>query len=79
MVRYVTISKFASISGYTENAIRSKIRDDIWQERSVWIRAPDNRILIDTQGYEAWVLTGRRIEVGRRNRPRPGGSPPPLA
>lgn len=32
MLRHVTIPKFATESGYTEDAIRSKIRDEIWQE-----------------------------------------------
>ena len=32
MLRYVTISKFAAESGYTADAIRSKIRDGVWRE-----------------------------------------------
>src|SRR5690606_29328382 len=55
MVRFVTIKKFSDQSGYTEDAIRSKIRDGIWREGSEWIRAPDGRNLIDTEGYEKWV------------------------
>lgn len=55
MLRYVTISKFALESGYTENAIRTKIRDGIWIEGAVWIKAPDGRNLIDVKGFEQWV------------------------
>ena len=55
MLRYVTISKFALESGYTENAIRAKIRDGIWTEGEVWIKAPDSRNLIDVEGFEQWV------------------------
>lgn len=54
-IRYLTIKKFASESGYTENAIRTKICRGVWPEGSVWLTAPDGRQLIDVQGYEAWV------------------------
>jgi hypothetical protein len=57
-MRYLTIRKFSSESGYTEAAVRSKIQDGTWLEDRVWRRAPDRRILIDVEGYEAWVETG---------------------
>jgi hypothetical protein len=79
MLRYVTISKFVTESGYTENAIRSKIHDGVWRDGQEWKKAPDGRILIDVEGYTRWV------EVGEPLRPRqrvPGkiaaGSPLPL-
>ena len=52
MTRYVTIAAFARLSGYSEDAIRGKIRDGIWMERRQWKRAPDGHILIDVEGYE---------------------------
>ena len=66
MLRYLTISKFSVESGYTEDAIRTKIRDGIWPEGQVWIKAPDGRNLIDVQGYESWVETGAALKVHRR-------------
>lgn len=91
MLRYVTIPKFATESGYTEGAIRSKIRDGIWREGREWKRAPDGRVLIDVDGYHRWVETGPALTVGRkpaaigspppltpRRKPGPSGSPPPL-
>ncbi|KPC32560.1 Phage excisionase [Pseudomonas syringae pv. cilantro] len=41
-MRYMTIRKFASESGYSEDAIRSKIRDGIWRFGEIWYRAPDD-------------------------------------
>jgi hypothetical protein len=67
MVRYQTIKKFAEASGYTEGAIRSKIQDGTWPEREVWIKAPDNRVLISVEGYEAWVESG--MGSGAHQRP----------
>jgi hypothetical protein len=59
MVRFVTIDKHALESGYTEHAIRAKIRDGIWREGEVWVKAPDGRILIDAEGYDAWAASGK--------------------
>ena len=54
-VLYKTIKQAAAETGYSEHAIRSKIRDGIWGEGLVWIKAPDGRILISIQGYNTWV------------------------
>jgi hypothetical protein len=55
MLRHVTIPKAAAETGYTEDAIRSKIKRGEWLEGVVWIKAPDGRILIDLEGYEKWA------------------------
>ncbi|MBV8271913.1 MAG: excisionase [Cupriavidus sp.] len=62
-VRFLTIRKFSEKSGYTEDAVRTKIQRGIWLEGDVWIKAPDGRQLIDVKGYETWVETGG--ELGR--------------
>src|SRR5690606_9994719 len=54
MIDKVTIDRFAEISGYTAVAIRTKIERGVWPE-GVYIRAPDNRILISIRGYEEWA------------------------
>jgi hypothetical protein len=54
-MRYLTIKKFSSESGYSEAAIRSKISAGVWPMGEVWRRAPDGRVLVDVLGYEAWV------------------------
>lgn len=54
-MRYLTVGKFSSESGYTEAAVRSKIRDGVWLKNQVWRKAPDGRILIDVDGYSSWV------------------------
>lgn len=54
-IRYRTIKRFAAQSGYTEAAIRTKIKRGVWLQDHVWKRAPDGRQLIDLVGYEKWV------------------------
>jgi hypothetical protein len=58
MVRFVTVDKMATESGYTRNAIYKKCNDGVWRQGEVWHRAPDGRILIDVEGYERWVSGG---------------------
>jgi hypothetical protein len=92
-IRYVTIQRFAEETGYTENAIRTKIRDGVWHEGQEWVKAPDGRNLIDIEGYNAWVASGSSaiFRTIRRGSPAPipsqqpsglrrrrNASPPPL-
>ena len=88
MTRYVTVKKASELTGYTENAIRTKIRDGVWLERRLWLKAPDGRVLIDMEGYERWVESGSTARFGPVLSPAPlkplnrgttkGHSPPPL-
>jgi len=76
-MRYLTVRKFSSESGYTEAAVRSKIADGTWVKDQVWRKAPDGRVLIDVKGYEAWVEMGIPSKADRVDRYRSGQSPAP--
>ena len=65
-LRWVTIKKFSEESGYTPDAIRSKIKRGDWLEGQVWVKAPDGRILIHKEGYEAWA-TSQKVSVREAN------------
>lgn len=83
MVKYKTIKQFSAESGYTEHAIRSKCSNGTWREGQVWVRAPDRRILISVEGYNAWVESGAEQYAVLRVVTKPtskakGMSPPPL-
>lgn len=77
MLRYLTIPKFADLSGYTADAISSKIRDGIWREGHEWKRAPDGRNLVDIDGYHRWVEGAPALQVAKKPAPC-GRSPTPL-
>jgi hypothetical protein len=66
MTRYVTIPKFSTDSGYTEDAIRTKIKNGVWLEGQVWMKAPDGRILIIIEGYERWAEGQTVFDLQRR-------------
>lgn len=53
--RYVTVEVFSALTGYTEPAVRAKIKEGVWIEGRVYRKAPDGRILMDLEGYERWV------------------------
>lgn len=63
-VRYVLINRFVEITGYTEDAVRSKMKTGVWLQDVVWLQAPDGRILIDLEGYEEWVVSRRAGGAG---------------
>lgn len=55
MLEYVTIKKLSLESGYTIDAINSKIKRGDWEEGVVWILAPDGRRMIILEGYYQWI------------------------
>lgn len=63
MVKYKTIKQFAAESGYTETAVRAKIRDRVWPEGLVWIQAPDGTKLVNVEWFNS------RVESGETDRP----------
>jgi Arm DNA-binding domain len=71
VIRYQTISKFSIESGYTEWAIRGKIRDGVWLEGRVWVRAPDGSYLDFHRGIQPMgrsrsgvrAISGSSIEI----------------
>ncbi len=65
-LNYLTIDKFSEVSGYTKEAIRSKIKRGQWLEGREWKKAPDGRNLISIEGYEQWVEGQAPVpQVGR--------------
>jgi hypothetical protein len=55
VINWLTIRRFAELSGYTEDAVRAKMADGTWLSGWVWRKAPDGRILVSIRGYEEWV------------------------
>lgn len=53
--RFVRIALAATLTGYTEKAIRRKIEEGVWIEGREYVRAPDGAILIDMTAYEKWA------------------------
>jgi hypothetical protein len=63
--RYVLLPLASLLTGYSVKAMERKIERGDWQERKVWKRAPDGRIVIDVVGYQRWV-EGASAAIGER-------------
>ncbi|GGX55488.1 hypothetical protein GCM10007392_23970 [Saccharospirillum salsuginis] len=57
MGRYVTIKRYSELSGYSEEAIRQKIKKGIWRLSKHVHRAPDGRLLINVEEVEKWIVS----------------------
>jgi hypothetical protein len=62
MINFVRISKFSELTGYSDDAVRAKIKSGVWREGSLFVRAPDGAILISLEGYDLWAQ-GRLSEL----------------
>ena len=54
-VKWVTIKKLSDHIGYSEDAIRAKIKKGVWRQGAHWVKAADGRILVSVPGIEAWI------------------------
>ena len=62
-MRWVTIKKLADLTGYSQEAIRGKIKNGIWLKDIHWKKAPDGRNLMDLEAIQAWI-EGKNPVVG---------------
>ncbi len=54
-MRWTLIKPLALQSGYTENAIRAKIKKGVWLEGYHWRKAPDGRIHFNVEAIQSWI------------------------
>lgn len=57
-IRYVKLTVFETLSGYTPRAVEGKISAGVWMEGREFRRAPDNHLVVDLVEYEKWVEKG---------------------
>ena len=55
MTNWVTIKRFSELTGYTQDAVRTKIKNGIWLLNTHYKKAPDGRVLMSLKEYEKWV------------------------
>lgn len=53
--QWILIPLFASLTGYSEKAVRRKIEDGVWLSGKHFKKAPDGRITMNLQEYYKWV------------------------
>ena len=65
MLRWVTIEKFSAESGYTPDAVRSKIKRGDWLEGQVWIKARPAGFLLIQRDMRKALRNKRNLERTR--------------
>lgn len=70
--RFVTIKRFAELTGYSGRAVEGKMHRGDWLEGREFRKAPDGRILMDLEAFERWVLG----ESAGSGSPAPGAARP---
>lgn len=55
MIQWVTIKKFAELTGYSQDAVRAKIKTGVWLQGEHYRKAPDGRLLMNLQAFSQWV------------------------
>jgi hypothetical protein len=64
-INWVTVNRFCDLSGYTIDAVHSKIKRGDWLEGVIWRKGPDGRRLISLENYDKWA-EGRPLEFQSR-------------
>ncbi|MDP1716755.1 MAG: excisionase family protein [Burkholderiales bacterium] len=54
-MNWVLINKLVQLTGYTDDAIRAKIKRGIWLCGTHWVKAPDGRILFNLEALNKWI------------------------
>ena len=60
----VTIKKFSENSGYSEEAIRQKLKKGIWRFREHAYKGPDGRIMINVKSIYEWIKSTTEASNG---------------
>jgi hypothetical protein len=59
--QWVLINRLAEITGYSEDAVRHKVKNGTWVQGRVWRKAPDGRIFVNIEEFERWVESGKQM------------------
>lgn len=55
MIEWITLKQMSALTGYTVNALRSKIKRGQLFEEKHWRRAPDGRLLMHVGNFNEWL------------------------
>jgi len=60
-MQWVLIKKLVEATGYTEQAIRAKIKKGVWVCGVHWRKAPDGHVFFSPAAIAAWV-EGKQVK-----------------
>lgn len=53
--RWVLINVVVEYTGYTDDAVRGKIRRGDWPHRTFWRKAPDGHVVFNLSQIQRWM------------------------
>ncbi|HOY69704.1 MAG TPA: excisionase family protein [Methylotenera sp.] len=54
-MKWVLINKVIELIGYTDDAIRAKIKKGVWLSGIHWRKAPDGRLMFNLEAIQKWI------------------------
>lgn len=54
-MKWVLINKIEELIGYTDDAIRAKIKRGVWLQDIHWRKAPDGRLFFNIEAIQKWI------------------------
>jgi hypothetical protein len=54
-MKWVLINKVSELIGYTDDAIRAKIKKGVWLSGIHWRKAPDGRLMFNLEAIQKWI------------------------
>jgi hypothetical protein len=54
-MKWVLINKVIELIGYSDDAIRAKIKKGVWLKGVHWKKAPDNRLVFNLEAIQKWI------------------------
>lgn len=54
-MKWVLINKVIELIGYTDDAIRAKIKNGVWLSGIHWTKAPDGRLMFNIEAIQKWI------------------------
>jgi hypothetical protein len=58
MIKWVLINKVIELIGYSDDAIRAKIKKGVWLCGTHWKKAPDGRLVFNLEAIQKWIEHG---------------------
>lgn len=55
MFEWVRIKKLCDLLGYSDDAVRAKIKKGVWRQDEHWRKAPDGRIFLNLLAIKRWI------------------------
>jgi hypothetical protein len=54
-MKWVLINRVIELIGYTDDAIRAKIKKGVWLHGIHWKKAPDGRLFFNLEAIQKWI------------------------